>query len=149
MELHRFPLHFGLQNTPPNHLKIDSGSFWRQSGIDLVLQGRICMDSERPGLDFSLIWVRFLLDFWMYRAWLLQTIAGHILYSALACAKTLLELLQETAARITWGFLSPPVARRYVRSTWNEFPLALEPLPTQSCRSVFCVFVLSESWFDF
>ena len=99
-ELHRFPLHFGLQNTPPNHLKIDSGSFWRQSGIDLVLQGRICMDSERPGLDFSLIWVRFLLDFWMYRAWLLQTIAGHILYSALACANLLLELLQETAARI-------------------------------------------------
>ena len=36
----------------------------------------------------------------MYRAWLLQTIAGHILYSALACAKLLLELLQETAARI-------------------------------------------------
>ena len=36
----------------------------------------------------------------MYRAWLLQTIAGHILYSALACANLLLELLQETAARI-------------------------------------------------
>ena len=30
----------------------------------------------------------------------MQTIAGHILYSALACAKLLLELLQETAARI-------------------------------------------------
>ena len=36
----------------------------------------------------------------MYRAWLLQTIVGHILYGALACAKLLLELLQETAARI-------------------------------------------------
>ena len=36
----------------------------------------------------------------MYRAWLLQAIAGHILYSALACAKLLLELLQETAVCI-------------------------------------------------
>ena len=59
MEFHKFPLHFELQNTSPSHLKIDSGSFWRQSGIDLVLQGRIWMDSERLGLDFSLIWRLF------------------------------------------------------------------------------------------
>ena len=75
-EFHKFPLHFGLQNTPPNHLKIDSGSFWRQSGIDLGLQGRIWMDSERLGLDFPLTWARFGLYFWVDRAWLLQTIAG-------------------------------------------------------------------------
>ena len=71
----QFPLHFGLQNTSQNHLKIDSGRFWRQSGIDLVLQGRIWMDSERLGLDFSLIWARFCLYFRVDRAWLLQTIA--------------------------------------------------------------------------
>ena len=69
MEFHKFPLHFDLQDTPPNHLKIDSGSFWRQSGIDLVLQGRIWMDSERLGLEFSLIWARFWLYFRMNRAW--------------------------------------------------------------------------------
>ena len=57
-----------------NHLKIDSGSFWRQSGINLVLQGRIWMDSERLGLECSLIWARFCLYFRMDRAWLLQTI---------------------------------------------------------------------------
>ena len=75
MEFHEFPLHFGLQNSSQNHLKIDSGRFWRQSGIVLVLQGRIWMDSERLGLDFSLIWDRFCLYFRVDRAWLLQTIA--------------------------------------------------------------------------
>ena len=44
---------------PPNHANIDFGSFSRRFGIDLVLQGRIWMDSERLGLDFSLIWCIF------------------------------------------------------------------------------------------
>ena len=57
--IHEFPFHFGLQNTSKNHLKLDSGHFWRQPGIDLVLQGRIWMDSECFGVDFSLIWARF------------------------------------------------------------------------------------------
>ena len=72
---HKCPCHFGLLNTPANHLKTDSGSFWRRSGIVLVLQGRIWMNSERLGLDFSLIWARFWLYFRVDRAWLLQTIA--------------------------------------------------------------------------
>ena len=44
---------FVLQNTYQNHLKIDSGSLWRRFGIDLVLQGRIWVDSGWFGLDFS------------------------------------------------------------------------------------------------
>ena len=73
MGIHKFPLHFGLENATQNHLKIDSGSFWRRSGMDLVLQGRIWMDSERLGLDFSWIWARFCLYFRVDQAWLLQT----------------------------------------------------------------------------
>ena len=49
-----------------NHLNIDFGSFSRRFGIDLVLQGRIWMDSDRPGLDFPLILNRL----WLYFKWM-------------------------------------------------------------------------------
>ena len=49
-----------------NHLNIDFGSFSRRFDIDLVLQGRIWMDSDWPGLDFSL----FLDRFWLYFKWI-------------------------------------------------------------------------------
>ena len=75
MEFHEFLLHFKLQNKTPNHLKFDSGRFWRQSGIDLVLQGRIWMDSERLGLDFPLIWARFCFYFeWIERGFCKQSL---------------------------------------------------------------------------
>ena len=48
---------FGLilrpQNALQNHLKIDFGSLRRRSGINLVLQGQIWVDSGWFGLDFS------------------------------------------------------------------------------------------------
>ena len=70
-----FVPHFGLENTSQNHLKIDSGSLWRRFGIDLVLQGPIWVDWDWLGLDFSSIWARFWLYFWMGQAWFLRTIA--------------------------------------------------------------------------
>ena len=48
-----------------NHLNIDFEGISRRVGIDLVLQGRIWMDSDWPGLDFSLILDRF----WLYFKW--------------------------------------------------------------------------------
>ena len=41
------------QNTLRNHLKIDFGSLRRRFGINLVLQGRLWVDSGWFGLDFS------------------------------------------------------------------------------------------------
>ena len=56
-----------------NHLYIDFGSFSHRFGIDLVLQGRIWMDSDWPGLDFSLILDWFLLYFkWSERTFCKQ-----------------------------------------------------------------------------
>ena len=64
----------------------------------------------------------------MYRAWLLQTIAGHILYSALACAKLLLELLQETAARIYLRLSVTPcsAAVRAQHLEWTQTSLKID-----------------------
>ena len=61
-----FSPHFYFQNALQNHLNIDFGSFSRRFGIDLVLQGRIWMDSDWPGLDFSMILDRF----WLYFEWI-------------------------------------------------------------------------------
>ena len=59
-----------------NHLNIWLLELSRRFVIDLVLQGRIWMDSDWPGLDFSLIWDRFWLYFQMEWTYLLQTMAG-------------------------------------------------------------------------
>ena len=122
IEFHEFPVHFGLQNTPPNHLKIDSGRFWRQSGIDLVLQGRIWMDSERLGLDFLLIWVRFCLYFeWIERGFCKQSLdEQYALVAALNMALLLYiafsrwHLVRRGAHR-AWN---PPKIRRTACGAW-------------------------------
>ena len=60
-----FSPHFDLQNAPPKSLKYWLLELSRRFVIDLVLQGRIWMDSGWPGLDFSLILDRF----WLYFKW--------------------------------------------------------------------------------
>ena len=60
-----FSPHFDLQNAPPKSLKYWLLELSRRFVIDLVLQGRIWMDSDWPGLDFSLILDRF----WLYFKW--------------------------------------------------------------------------------
>ena len=61
-----FSPHFDLQNAPPKSLKYWLWELSRRFVIDLVLQGRIWMDSDWPGLDFSLIWDWF----WLYFKWI-------------------------------------------------------------------------------
>ena len=60
-----FSPHFDLQNAPPKSLKYWLLELSRRFVIDLVLQGRIWMDSDWPGHDFSLILDRF----WLYFKW--------------------------------------------------------------------------------
>ena len=80
---------------------MDSGRFWRQSGIDLVLQGRIWMDSERLGLDFSWIWVRFCLIFeWIERGFCKQSLDEQY---ALVAALNMALLLSHCIFLLTSG----------------------------------------------
>ena len=68
-----FSPHFDLQNAPPKSLKYWLLELSRRFVIDLVLQGRIWMDSDWPGLDFSLIWHWFRLYFkWIERSFCKQ-----------------------------------------------------------------------------